>query len=88
VLAPGAAARAGRVAAEAGMRSWQGRGGAGSPRSGPTPCPDGVLVGRGRRRAQRGASVVGGRRGAGEAGATPNPTFYGPRNKRPAGALL
>jgi hypothetical protein len=29
VLAPGAAARAGRVAAVAGMRSWQGRGGAG-----------------------------------------------------------
>jgi hypothetical protein len=66
VLAPSAAARVGRATAEeaveAGMRSCQNRGGEGSPRRGPTPCPDGVLVGRGRQRAQRGTSVVGGGR--------------------------
>jgi hypothetical protein len=47
VLAPSVAAHIGQAAAEGGMRSCQGRGGAESPRSGPTPCSDGVLIRRG-----------------------------------------
>jgi hypothetical protein len=43
VLASGVTARTERSTTEA----QQGCGGTGSPRSGLTPCPDGVLVGRG-----------------------------------------